>query len=100
MSRHFVSIVLTVIFLGFVSAPTIVQLVDDSIDISLFFSYAEEEEKGATKSLNKEIVVPKDSDHESGFLFSSHESNMGYVLKNYAKPHLNLVSPPPDVYIL
>ncbi|WP_084399534.1 hypothetical protein [Pseudotamlana agarivorans] len=100
MSRHFVSIVLSVIFLGFITAPTIIQLVDESVDISFFYSYTEEEEKGPTKNVNKEIVVLGDSNNESGFLFSSNENNMGYVFKNYAKPPINLVSPPPDFYLL
>ncbi|AUS04999.1 hypothetical protein C1A40_05745 [Tamlana carrageenivorans] len=86
--------------MGFITAPIIIKIVDDSIDISFFYSYAEEEEKGPTKNVNKQIVVLGDSNSESGFLFSSKENNMGYVIKNYVKPPINLVSPPPDFYIL
>ena len=45
MSRKLSSIFLTLIFVAFISAPTIISLVDDSIDTSIFYSVTEEEEK-------------------------------------------------------
>ncbi|MBU2949883.1 hypothetical protein KO493_04135 [Tamlana agarivorans] len=100
MSRHFVSIILSTIFLAFIAAPTVIKIVDESIDISFFYSFAEEEENGSTKNVNKEIVVLADLNNESSFFISFKENNMGYVYKSYAIPHLNLVSPPPDFHIV
>ncbi|MDO6759939.1 hypothetical protein Q4566_06975 [Tamlana sp. 2_MG-2023] len=100
MSRHFVSIILSMIFLAFIAAPTVIKMVDNTIDISFFYSFAEEEENGSTKNLNKEIVVLEDLNSESSFFVIFKENNMGYVSKNYTIPHLNLVSPPPDFYIV
>ncbi|KAB1068086.1 hypothetical protein F6U93_08090 [Tamlana haliotis] len=96
MSRHFVSIILSMIFLAFIAAPTILKMVDDTIDISFFYSFAEEEENGTPKNVNKEIVVLSDLNHESNFFLSNHENITGYVFKTYTIPHRNLVSPPPD----
>ena len=64
--------------MGFIIAPSIIVAFDNSIDISIIYSLNEEEEKGS--ETHKNIVV----------VFS----------KKYPKPHLNLISPPPEVHIL
>lgn len=97
MSRNTISIMLSMIFLVFLVAPTIIVIVDDSIDISMFYSASEEEEKGSEKNKNSEIVFSDMDTYESDFLSNNTENNTGYYFKNYQKPHLNLISPPPDL---
>lgn len=97
MSRNTISIMLSMIFLVFLVAPTIIVIVDDSIDISMFYSTSEEEEKGSEKNKNSEIVFSDMDTYESDFLSNNTENNTGYYFKNYQKPHLNLISPPPDL---
>ncbi len=81
-----------VIFMGFITAPSIITILDDSIDISVFYSLAEEEEKGGEK-----ILFFAANAIESDFNLIESENNLEYFFKKYTKPHLNLISPPPDL---
>ncbi|NNL82729.1 MAG: hypothetical protein HKP28_05030, partial [Winogradskyella sp.] len=47
--KYYFSIFFTIIFMAFIAAPTIIASIDDSVDISLFFSVNEEEESGNFK---------------------------------------------------
>jgi len=72
-------------------------MVDDTIDISFFYSTSEEEEeRGHEKQIDIEILFSNLKTNESDLVFTSTENNLGYCYKNYAKPHLNLISPPPQ----
>ena len=93
MSKKGVSIFLSVIFLLFIAAPTILTIVDDSIDVSVIFSTSEEENQN---HLNVEALFLNVKTNELDFVFTSAENNLAYFFKNYQKPHLNLISPPPD----
>ncbi len=100
MSKKVVSIFLSVIFLLLIVTPTIIVMVDDTIDISIAFSASEEEEKGNEKNLDIEVLFSKLKTNESDLVFAIRENNLGYYFKNYPKPHLNLISPPPEQHIL
>ncbi|WP_142784745.1 hypothetical protein [Changchengzhania lutea] len=99
MSRNIVSILLSLLFVAFLAAPTIISIVDDSIDISMFYASAEEEDKGHEKNKDVEILFSEFALVESGFTSSEKENYLGYRFKNYPKPHLNLISPPPETHI-
>jgi hypothetical protein len=75
-------------------------MVDDTVDISFFYSLSEEEERGHQTIKNLEIIS-SDFNH-SDLLFSSklNSNTIGYNFKKYPKPHLNLISPPPERIIL
>ena len=95
MSRNLVSIFFLFAFMVFLSTPTIIAMVDDSVDISLFFSMAEEEENGHPKSKNVKDIILENQDQE-GFISLAEEAiHLSYYVKNYSKPYLNLISPPP-----
>lgn len=96
MSKKVVSIFLSVIFLLFLVTPTIIIMVDNTIDVSIAFSSSEEEEKGNEKNLDIEVLFSKLKDNDSRLVFAVSENNLGYYFKNYPKPHLNLISPPPE----
>ena len=96
MSRSIGSIILSFIFLAFLAAPTVISMVDDSIDTSIFYSFAEEEENGG----KIKVVLEIDSNNETDFDFSKRAISNGYYFKKYPKPHLNLISPPPESHIL
>jgi hypothetical protein len=75
-------------------------MVDDSVDISMFYSLSEEEEKGHETVKNVEII-PSDFNYAYLLFASKLNSNTtGYNYKKYPKPHLNLISPPPEQFIL
>jgi len=95
MSRNLVSIFFLFAFMVFLSAPTIIAMVDDSVDISLVFSMAEEEENGHPKSKSVQDIILEKQDHEDFISLTEKEIHLSYYVKNYSKPYLNLISPPP-----
>ncbi|WP_166962610.1 hypothetical protein [Yeosuana marina] len=98
MKKSIISISLTVLFLGLIVAPTVIAVLDDSIDTSIFYSITEEEENGKAKNLLSPFSS-ENNDVASDFLLEVHQS-FCYKFKNYPKPHLNLISPPPELSIL
>lgn len=87
-------------FLLFLTAPTVILIIDNSADVSCFFISSEEEEKGHEKSKDKELILYDVLNAISLFNSNETENDLEYFFKNYSKPHLNLISPPPDFYIL
>ena len=80
-------------------APTIITLIDDSSDISMFYASSEEEEKGIDKNKEIEILFFEIENPQFDFTILKSKNYLGYCFKNYLKPHLNLISPPPEVNI-
>ena len=97
MSRNAVSIVLSIIFWAFLTAPSLLSMIDDSIDISILYESSEEEEKGSENIKDIEITFSELNGKESDFALTKSENNLGYYSKSYPKPHLNLISPPPEI---
>lgn len=96
MSRSIISIFFTVLFLAFITAPAVIAMVDDSVDISYFYSITEEEDKGG----KIEVLLNRDSTNPSDFALPKKVVNEGYYLKKYPKPHLNLIFPPPEFHLV
>lgn len=91
MQRKTIAILFSILFTALITAPSIIIAMDDSFDVSIFYSITEEEEKESLK------IFPINEPSEAESLFaSSSNDNLGYFFKNYPKPHLNLISPPPD----
>jgi len=96
MYKKPIAILFTVIFTALIVSPTIISALDDSIDTSIFYSITEEE------SSKSKIIPPfslETNDHNAFFEINKHQF-FGYQFKNYAIPHLNLISPPPEKIIL
>ena len=100
MSRRVISIWFSVIFVAFLAAPTIITLVDDSIDISVFYASTEEEEKGHEKNKDFEKIFIENPKIESTLVQIEIKDDLAYISKKYPKPHLNLISPPPEQNII
>ncbi len=96
MSRNLISVFLSVIFLVFLAAPTVITMVDDSVDVSMFYAASEEEEKGCEKDKDVEILFFEPHNNELDVASSKGEHSSRYYFKKYPKPHLNLISPPPE----
>jgi len=90
--KYYFSIFFTIIFMAFIAAPTIIATIDDSVDISLFYNVNEEEESGNFKL----IFQDKTDFFETNYDGNALRSLTGYTFKNYPKPHLNLITPPPE----
>ncbi|MEC3906058.1 hypothetical protein VOI54_03455 [Tamlana sp. 2201CG12-4] len=100
MPKKVISLSLSILFLLFVTAPAIIVLVDDSIDVSVFYTASEEEEKGGEKNKEKELVWFELQKTDVAFNTFKANNDLVYFYKKYARPHLNLISPPPEVNIL
>jgi len=93
-SRYRIAVFFTILFMALISAPTIILSFDDSVDVSIFYSINEEEE-----NQNVKLIFEKaDQDIEMLFEEQTDATLVGYAFKNYPKPHLNLISPPPDSF--
>ena len=99
MLKNTIAIFFTVLLMSLTAAPTIVSMVDDSVDISMFFSTSEEEEK-ETKSLEDLKILFSESNASIHSVLPKPNNVFRYQYKKYTKPHLNLISPPPEHNIL
>ncbi|WP_298493022.1 hypothetical protein [uncultured Algibacter sp.] len=100
MRRNIISLIFSTMFVLFLTAPTIILIIDNTTDISSFYISSEEEEKGHEKSKDKDLIFYDFLNSTSVFNLTEKESYLEYFFKNYPKPHLNLIFPPPDSYIL
>ncbi|NOY48175.1 MAG: hypothetical protein GXO84_08285 [Chlorobi bacterium] len=100
MSRSLISIIFSVIFMITLIAPSVIIVIDNDADISFFYDTTEEEDKGSEKHKDLEVLFSEFNENEAYFVSNETESNLGYYFKKYPKPHLNLISPPPEQHIL
>lgn len=100
MLRRIISIYFTVLFVLFLTTPTIVAILDSSVDVSVIFATSEEEENGCKKSPVKELIYNDIGMTELDFGSADNEHDLEYYLKKYPSPHLKLTSPPPQLHIL
>lgn len=100
MSKQGISIFFSVIFLLFIVTPTVMIFVDDTVDVSMFFTSSEEEEKGQEKHKDIEVYIAELNCDDLNFGSFKAKNKKGYYYKKYPKPHLNLISPPPELHIL
>ena len=98
MNKNIIATLLTVLFMALIVAPTVIASIDDSIDTSIFYSLIEEEENGKAKKLISPFSLEINGTTD---LFDLNNNQIfGYWFKKYPKPHLNLISPPPEQIIL
>ncbi|WP_237275798.1 hypothetical protein [Tenacibaculum ovolyticum] len=100
MSKKVKAIFFSIAFLLFITAPTIITVVDSTIDVSVIFSISEEEEKNNEEGLNIQIYFTPIILNQSQLFLTKIENNLEFFVKNYTKPHLNIISPPPDFKLI
>tara|TARA_B100000378_G_C17880192_1_gene355302 strand:+ start:235 stop:531 length:297 start_codon:yes stop_codon:yes gene_type:complete len=91
-SRHIKALYLALLFLVLISAPTVIMSIDSSIDVSSFYNVNEEEEHENLKIVFKTTAL----DSQTLFEESISSNHIGFSFKNYSKPYLSVVSPPPE----
>jgi len=79
------------LFAAIISAPTVIMSMDDSVDITSFYSLNEEEE-----SENLKVIFEGYQSIELNLDNLKNTQRLGYIFKAYPKPHLNLIFPPPE----
>lgn len=78
--------------------PTVIVVLDDSIDVSIFYNNSEEEkDKSQEKNIDKEFISSKDNTALKINSKALKELSLYYYLKVYKKPHIKLSFPPPKV---
>ena len=95
MTKKIVSIFFINLFLLFLVAPTIITVIDDSIDVSVFYAVSEEEDKNPKKNI--EVLFFDVDISETACATRENENDLIHFNKRYSKPHLNLISPPPKL---
>jgi len=100
MSRSIISLLFSMIFMITLIAPSVIVVIDNDADISFFYNTTDEEEKGSEKHKDLEVMFSEFIENESYLVSNETENNLGYYFKKYPKPHLNLISPPPEQHIL
>ncbi|WP_157206910.1 hypothetical protein [Mariniflexile maritimum] len=98
MHKKAIAIFFTTLFMALIIAPSVIVALDDSIDTSIFYSITEEEENGKVKNLVSPFSLIN-NDNISHFNLKGSQF-FNYRFKTYPKPHLNLISPPPEHFIL
>ncbi len=91
-SKLNIAIFFTIIFVGLISAPTIILAFDNSVDVSSFYSINEEEEHHHVKLVFENSIEVVNA----LVLLRLSTQSIGYPFKTYSKPHLNLRLPPPQ----
>jgi hypothetical protein len=94
--KHKTAVFFTIFFMGIITAPTIISSMDDTVDISSFYGIGEEEESESFKLLFENTSEVS----ENSFIIDTDAHLVAYTYKKYPKPHLNLISPPPEGHIL
>ncbi|WP_299333367.1 hypothetical protein [uncultured Psychroserpens sp.] len=78
-------------------APAVIMAIDESMDMSCLYNISEEEEeKESEKNKELEVFVDCTGENEESFISTNRNKYLVYAFKNYPKPHLNLISPPPE----
>lgn len=89
----------TLIFSILLIAPTVISVVDDSINLSFLLNMNEEEE--GNNSI-KEIKVKITSENENSFLVLNKiqkKKNISFQSKNYISEYPKITTPPPKYLI-
>ncbi len=96
MFRKGIALFFLSIFLISAMAPTIVSMLNGDSEICFLMDIGDEESKEKEKSKDAETKIVHLSNTNLSLYGLELSDTMGYYLKNYAKPYLNLVSPPPE----
>ncbi|WP_111706963.1 hypothetical protein [Lutibacter citreus] len=99
MKKNTIAIFFSILFIAFVSIPSIVIILDDSIDVSMFYSTSEEE-KGSEKTKENIVLLFNENLSEVNLASIKIEENTEYFFKIYSKPFTGIISPPPDSFKL
>lgn len=99
MKKRGISLVFSILFLLFIGLPTILTMVDNSIDISLIISTNTDDEE-SEKNLDFQVMFSNVKSNNSGISLSFLKNSLLHCNIKYGKPNLDIISPPPDYYTL
>ncbi|TCK68026.1 hypothetical protein DFQ05_1810 [Winogradskyella wandonensis] len=91
-ANHRIAMFFALLFVSIVAAPAVILSMDDDVDVTFFFGENEEEEKENIKLLFEECFI-ESAGNNLAYVANNFD---GYTLKNYPKPHVNIIFPPPE----
>ncbi len=96
MYKQTISYFFLILFTVFISAPTVISVIEKSFDTSIFFSVNEEENKvNETKTL--EVKLSDIQKFGISIFYLEKEKSYTTYIKNYTPHHLECFSPPPEL---
>ena len=99
MHKNVIAIFFSLLFIVVISVPSIVVVLDDSIDVSMYCSTSEEE-KGSEETKEQELLFFNLNTSELNFASTKPERNIEYFFNCYSKAYTNIIIPPPDFFKL
>lgn len=96
MRNKIIATLFSILFLSVIATPTIILALDNSMDVKVLVVTSEEEEKDEEVNKTIELYSLNDNKVLSSFYIFENNNFSNYQFNNYHKPHLNLVSPPPE----
>lgn len=99
MKKRGISLIFSILFLLYLGLPTILTMVDNSINISLIISTTADDEE-SEKNLDFKVISPNIKSNNSGTPLSYSKNSLLHCNKKYGKAYLDIISPPPDYYTL
>lgn len=100
MIKRIVSTFFTIVFVAIIAVPSILVVIDDSIDVSVFYDLSEEEEETETETTKTLEFFSQVKNEIVCFSETTQIEYIGFHFKKHPKPHLNLISPPPEFSFL
>ncbi|TYC13440.1 hypothetical protein ES677_06835 [Bizionia gelidisalsuginis] len=95
MPKLSLSIILVFLFVGFLVTPTVIVAINDTVDVSGFYNATEEEEQNNIFK-NSVVFQLSQTNELLTFQLAKGKAHILYRFKNYSKPNLNIISPPPE----
>ena len=80
--------------------PSVLSMINKDFEISVYLDANEEESKSFETDKTLELIVDNFNNSSDSFEEISSSMPISYRFKTYAKAHLNLISPPPELLIL
>lgn len=85
----------SILFIGVITAPTIISLVNEDQDISIFLSLNEEEEENCEIETFKEVKLCPSSYSIIFFKKIQKRETVRFTSKNYTSVFQKIITPPP-----
>jgi ferric iron reductase protein FhuF len=96
MSRTITASLFTLIFTLLITVPTVLFIVEDTVDVSILFDVNEEENKEKESNKTLELIVIETKDESHFILSYKTNKKSSYYVKNYTTFSLENFSPPPE----
>lgn len=100
MHKQNISVFFLILFTVFISAPTMISVIEKSFDTSVFFSVNEEENKSNETLKTFVIKLPCTDKYTISLIELEKEKSYSSYLKKYTSSIIECISPPPEVIIL